>query len=48
MDSVTLTADRQPKAEWQTPVLQRLDVSTGTEADPGKVTDDGEIPNGAS
>lgn len=48
MDSVTLTADRQPKAEWQTPVLQRLDVSTGTAAASNKVTDDGEFADGAS
>ena len=48
MDSVTLTADRQPKAEWQTPVLQRLDVSTGTAAEANKPFNDGEFPDGAS
>lgn len=48
MDSVTLTADRQPKAEWQTPVLQRLDVGTGTAASPVKPFDDGEVSNAAS
>jgi hypothetical protein len=49
MDNSNTQPDRQPKAEWKAPELQRLDVNTGTEvAFSGPASPDGNWGQGAA